>query len=184
MKPSLVFIGLGNPNPSYEHTRHNAGFMAADLLAKEYGQGEWKEQPKFQSLTLEARIVTVPILIVKPLTYMNLSGEAAGKIVDFYKLDASSQIIVCCDDIDIPLGSVRFRTKGSAGTHNGLKSLCDRFGENYPRLRLGIGPKPAGRDLATWVLSNFDAEEEALLLKAIDEVPEIVKKFVMEEERG
>jgi len=184
MKPSLVVIGLGNPGASYERTRHNAGFLAIDALSKECGQGEWKDVAKFQALTQEARIVTVPVLLVKPLTFMNLSGQSIRKIVDFYKLDASKQILVCCDEIDIPLGTYRLKHQGSPGTHNGLKSVAEQFGEAYPRLRIGVGPKPAGADLANWVLSTPSPADWKQLTGVIASLPQAVKEFVMDGRTG
>lgn len=179
MKPALVVIGLGNPGKSYDATRHNAGFHAVDALSKVFGEGDWKHSGKFDADVQEARILTAPILLVKPGTYMNLSGEAAGKIVDFYKLDATQQVLVLCDDVDLPLGTLRLRKTGSAGTHNGLKSLVDRFGEGFARLRIGIGPKPANADLATWVLSAFSSEEIKTLEDAYAKIPDMVREFVV-----
>lgn len=180
MKPSLVLIGLGNPGKQYDKTRHNAGFQAMDVLSDVFGQGEWKESEKYNALIQEARVVAAPVLLVKPLTFMNLSGESARKLVDFYRLDPKTQIIVMCDDIDLPLGTMRFRKKGSAGTHNGIKSVVEQFGEEFPRLRIGIGPKPAAGDLATWVLSAMTAEENSALKKVYEEIAGKVKEYVME----
>ena len=182
VKPSLVIIGLGNPGASYGRTRHNVGFLAVDVLAQAFGEGEWKDRQKFLSLVQEGRIVTAPILLLKPQTYMNLSGEAVRKIVDFYKLDPAKQIIVCCDDIDLPLGTVRLRKSGGPGTHNGLKSVVEQIGENFPRLRIGMGPVPVGNDLATWVLSTLSAGEEEELQAVFRTLPDRVRAFVMDGE--
>ncbi|MBU2214045.1 aminoacyl-tRNA hydrolase [Patescibacteria group bacterium] len=179
MKPSLVIIGLGNPGASYEKTRHNTGFQAADVLAEEFGAGDWKEKTKFNAFVMEGRIVTVPVLIAKPLTYMNRSGEAAKKMIDFYDLDPSKQLLIICDDIDLELGETRLREKGGPGTHNGLKSLVDVFGEDFPRLRFGIGAQPAGEDLSNWVLSAPSKEEAEKIKDAVKTVPELVKEFVL-----
>lgn len=178
MKPSLVIVGLGNPGASYENTRHNAGFLAVDALSAAYGTGAWKQPGKFEAEIQEARVMTAPVLLVKPHTYMNLSGQAAGAILDFYKLH-SSQLLVLCDDIDIPLGTLRLRKTGGPGTHNGLKSLVERFGEDFARLRVGIGPKPDQADLANWVLSAFGKEERRMLDEAIATIPEKVKEFIL-----
>lgn len=179
MKPSLVIVGLGNPGASYDRTRHNAGFRALDVLSEEYGQGPWKPMQKFQSEIQEARIVTVPVLLVKPQTFMNLSGNAVRKIADFYKLDSSAQILVLSDDIDLPLGTLRLRPSGGPGTHNGLRSICEQLGEGFPRLRIGIGAQPPGADLASWVVSVPPPEEAAFLEKSYREIPEKVRAFVM-----
>ena len=180
MKPSLVIVGLGNPGKAYEKTRHNAGFHAIDELAKVYGTGEWKQAPKFAGETCEARIGIAPVLLLKPHTFMNLSGEAVRKVVDFYKLDPAHHLLVVCDDIDLPLGTPRLRKSGSAGTHNGLKSIIEHIGEGFPRLRLGIGPKPEKVDLANWVVSAFSEEERKGMDGLYAVVPEIVKEFVVE----
>ncbi len=182
MKPSLLVIGLGNPGKEYLKTRHNAGFQALDVLSKEFGVGEWSESGKFDAMIQEARLITIPLLLVKPLTFMNLSGISIRKLTDFYKIDPKTAIIVLCDDIDLPLGTTRLRKKGSAGTHNGLKSIIEQFGEEFPRLRIGIGPKQTGADLATWVLSTFSADEAAELADIYAELPAMIKKFVMEQE--
>lgn len=182
MKPSLFIVGLGNPGKEYARTRHNAGFQAMDVLAETYGQGLWKRSEKFDAELQEATVVTVPILLVKPHTYMNLSRQSIRALVDFYKLDPKTQLIVVCDDIDLPLGILRLRQKGSAGTHNGLKSIVETFGEDFPRLRIGIGPKPERVDLAAWVLSVMTEEEQKALRSAYEKIPAIVKGFVIEKE--
>lgn len=181
MKPSLIIVGLGNPGASYEHTRHNAGFRAVDELSGAFGAGDWGSRQKFQSLVQEARVLTAPVLLVKPQTYMNLSGQAVRKIIDFYQLDPKTQLFVISDDVDIALGTVRLRASGGPGTHNGMKSLVEQFGEVFARLRIGIGPLPSGQDLAAWVLSRFSQEEEATLRTVLAGVPEHVRKFVVGE---
>ncbi len=180
MKPALLIVGLGNPGKQYEGTRHNAGFQAIDTLSNLFGQSAWKESGKFHAMVQEARIVSIPVLLVKPLTFMNLSGDSVKKLVTFYKLNAAENILILSDDIDLPLGTLRLKKKGSAGTHNGLKSLVEQFGENFPRLRIGIGNPSKGEDLATWVLSAMTAEEKMALNTAYDEIPEVVTKFMME----
>ena len=149
MKPSLVIIGLGNPGTQYANTRHNAGFRAADLLAESFGaDGVWQDRQKFLAQTCEVNIAEVPVLLVKPQTFMNRSGESIRKIVDFFKIDPARQLLIISDDIDLPLGEVRFRENGGPGTHNGLKSVVEQIGEgerSFNRLLyLGI-PPPAHR---------------------------------------
>ncbi len=180
MKPSLLVIGLGNPGRAYEGTRHNAGFDAVDILGEAFGTGEWVEKAKFQSLAREARVGVAPVLLMKPLTYMNLSGTAIRKAVDYFRLDPAVQILVCCDDIDIPLGTLRLRDAGGPGTHNGLKSIVEQFGEAFPRLRIGIGPRPAEGDLAAWVLSRMPPEERARLEETLAALPDTVRSFVLD----
>ena len=179
MKPSLLIAGLGNPGKAYDRTRHNAGFQALDVLGETFGQGAWKEQQKFSALVQEARVVTVPVLLVKPLLFMNRSGEPLRKMIDFYKLNPAEQLLVLCDDIDIPLGTVRLRKNGGPGTHNGLKSLVEQFGEGFARLRIGIGPNPEAADLATWVLSAPTTEEAAALKKSLAALPAMISEFIL-----
>lgn len=183
MKPSLIIAGLGNPGKQHEHTRHNLGFRAVDVLSEAFGTADEQDKPKFRSLIREGRVVTVPILFVKPQTYMNCSGEALKKIVDFYDLDPSTQLLVICDDVDVSLGETRLRQKGSAGTHNGLKSVVEQFGEDFPRLRIGIGPAPEGADLATWVLSRLSSTENIILQKVLVEAQTTVENLVLGEEK-
>lgn len=180
MKPHLIVIGLGNPGASYARTRHNAGFRAVEKLSEQFGEGKWEEKQKFLCRMQEARIVTVPVLLVQPSTYMNRSVECVRKLVDFYKIDPATQLLVICDDIDVPLGEARLRLKGGPGTHNGLRSIMESFGENYPRLRIGFGPKPENVDLAAWILSASAPEEEVVLQKVIEGIPEKVQAFVLE----
>jgi len=182
MKPSLIVAGLGNPGASYTFTRHNVGFWAVEHLAEQYGEGEWKDKQKFASYILEGRIVTAPILFVKPQTYMNRSGEAIQKLLDFFRLDPNEQLLVICDDVDLPLGDVRLRKKGGPGTHNGLKSIVDVIGEEFPRLRIGLGSQPPDTDLANWVLSAPSKEEEQALRSAVETLPGQLEAFVLGEE--
>lgn len=179
MKPSLIIVGLGNPGQQYERTRHNLGFLALDALAEDLQVGEWKDMQKFDSIGMESRVGTVPTLLLKPTTYMNLSGNAVRKVIEFYKLDPSSQLLVMTDDIDLPLGETRLRMKGGPGTHNGLKSICDIYGEEYARLRLGLGAPQHGEDLATWVLSTPSPDEQKVLQDMITKIPEQVRDFVI-----
>ncbi len=181
MRPSLVIVGLGNPGKNYENTRHNAGFRAIDVLSQAFGEGEWQEKDKFQSYIQEARVVTVPVLLVKPQTYMNLSGDAVHKLVDFYKLNPAEQLLVLCDDIDLPLAELRLRRKGGPGTHNGLKSIVHVLGEDFARLRIGLGDHPKGADLTAWVVSAFSKADAETVDAALQELPALVRNFVLEE---
>lgn len=181
MKPHLVIIGLGNPGREHERTRHNAGFRSVDLLSDLFGEGPWTESQKFLCRMQEARIITVPVLLVQPSTYMNRSGECIRKLTEFYKLNPREQILVLCDDIDLPAGVIRLRMKGGPGTHNGLRSIVVVLGEEFPRLRIGIGgSQPEGEDLAAWVLSVPSEEEQKFIESAIATLPGKVKEFVME----
>jgi PTH1 family peptidyl-tRNA hydrolase len=181
MKPHLVIIGLGNPGKQYERTRHNAGFLALDAVAAALGEGEWEEKPRFGCLQREARVLGAAVLLVKPLTFMNRSGETVRKLVDYYKLDPKHQILVLTDELDIALGEVRLRMKGGPGTHNGLRSIVSQIGEEFPRLRIGIGgSNPKGEELATWVLSIPPPEEQKILHACIATIPERVRAYVLE----
>lgn len=181
MKPALVIIGLGNPGKSYENTRHNTGFAAVDFLEQHFGTGPWKDRPRFRAHVAEGRIRTSPILLMKPQTYMNLSGETVQKVVRFFALRPTDQVLILCDDVDLPCGTVRFREKGSAGTHNGLKSIVEQIGEEFPRMRIGIGPKPEGIDLALWVLHALSKEEQGKIAAAIQKIPAILQEYVTDD---
>ncbi|MDA0376176.1 MAG: aminoacyl-tRNA hydrolase [bacterium] len=179
MKPILVIFGLGNPGAQYERTRHNAGYLAIDTLSEEFGQGDWQDKQKFDAFIQEARVGIAPVLLVKPKTFMNLSGDSVRKLVDFYKLAPDTQVLILSDDIDIPLGELRLRMKGGPGTHNGLKSIVDIYGEDFPRIRIGLGGPPVGQDLSNWVLSTFMTEEMDTLRESFVGLPKMIEGFVL-----
>ena len=179
MKPVLAIFGLGNPGAQYASTRHNAGYLAVDVLCDNFGDGAWTDKPKFLSFVCEARIGVAPVLLLKPKTYMNLSGDAVRKVVEFYKIDPATQVLVLSDDIDIPAGQLRFRQRGGPGTHNGLKSIVDIYGEEFPRIRIGIGPQPLQEDLSNWVLSAFGNEELRIITESLRSLPQMVKEHVL-----
>ena len=158
---SWLIVFLGNPGPRYEFTRHNAGFMAAEAMAKEKNLSINKL--RFKALTAPCTIGDQSVLLMKPQTFMNLSGEAVRQAADFYKI-APEHIIVISDEISLPIGKLRIRTKGSAGGHNGLKNIIAQLGtQDFPRIRIGVGAPPhPDYDMADWVLSSFknqDAED-------------------------
>jgi PTH1 family peptidyl-tRNA hydrolase len=157
-----LIAGLGNPEAKYDGTRHNAGFAALDALAAQWGVAVNKT--KFQGLYGQGEVGGRKVLLLKPLTYMNLSGDAIAPLAAFYKVPAE-HVIVLCDDITQAPGKLRIRPSGSAGGHNGLKSIIARLGgENFPRIRIGVGAKPhPDYDLAAWVLGRFSAEEAKAL---------------------
>lgn len=160
---SFIIAGLGNPGQKYEHTRHNAGFMAADALADKTGVKI--SRLRFQALCGEAMIGSTRALLMKPTTFMNNSGEAIAQAARFYKIPPE-HILVFSDDISLEPGRLRVRAKGSAGGHNGLKSIISLLGsESFPRIKIGVGQKPdTDYDLADWVLGRL-GERESLLLK-------------------
>ncbi len=153
-----LIVGLGNPGLQYEKTRHNAGFMVLDCLAKRLGTEISKY--KFKAKLAEVEISGKRCLVMKPETYMNNSGQAVVEAMNFYKLDAD-HLIVIYDDISLEPGNMRIRRKGSDGGHNGIKSIIQLTGEDkFPRIKIGVGKKPHPKfDLADWVLSHFKSEE-------------------------
>ena len=162
---SWLIVGLGNPGDEYRSTRHNAGFMTIDEIARDIGAQV--DRAKFHALTGEAVIGGGRVLLMKPMTMMNASGVAVGEAAKFYKL-SPDHVLVFSDDITLAPGRLRVRARGSAGGHNGLKSIIEHLGsEDFPRIRLGVGEKPHPEmDLADWVLSNFTAPEKLSLHSA------------------
>ncbi|MBR6528775.1 MAG: aminoacyl-tRNA hydrolase [Firmicutes bacterium] len=155
-----IIVGLGNPGKQYENTRHNMGFLAVDLLAEKYNIDVNKI--KFKALVGEGRIAGQKVLLVKPQTYMNLSGEAVRQAMDFYKIDPE-ELIVIYDDIDIPTGTFRIRKKGSPGTHNGMRNIFQHIQTNdFPRIRVGIGSGKKD-NLAGYVTGGISKSEQELL---------------------
>lgn len=162
-----LIAGLGNPDRKYAGTRHNIGFDVITKLSDKYGISVNKKG--FQSLYGSGFIEGEKVLLMKPMTYMNLSGQAVGEAVRFYKIDEKKELIIVQDDIDLEPGSLRIRIKGSAGGHNGIKSIIHHLGGNeFIRLKLGVGGKPEGRDLADHVLGTFSRETEPLIRKTLD----------------
>ena len=172
-----IFVGLGNPTAEYAATKHNVGFMLADKLAEKISASEWRE--KFNALVAESFFDGEKILIVKPQTFMNLSGEAVGPIMNFYKLSAED-LTVAHDDMDLPLGMIRLRPKGSGGGHHGVESIIQHLGgeKNFPRVRIGVGRPPKNWTVNHHVLSPFTAEDAEKISAAIDElVPAVLCIF-------
>lgn len=173
-----LIVGLGNPGKNYERTRHNIGFMCLDLLAESLGVTIKKI--KFESLIAETTYRGEKLILLKPQTYMNLSGNAVRKAVDYYDLELRD-ILVVYDDIDLDYGSLRLRMKGGAGTHNGMRDIISKLSsEDFPRLRLGIG-SPRG-DLSSYVLSPFNAFErselENLLTRGVRACEDVINKGI------
>lgn len=174
-KPGVDFliVGLGNPGRAYEKTRHNVGFRSIDLLGEKLGAR--LNRAKFSGLTGEASYHGMRLLLLKPQTFMNLSGQAVREAARFYKIEPS-HIIVLFDDISLPPGRLRVRGSGSAGGHNGVKSIISQLGsQDFPRVKLGVGAKPhPDYDLADWVMSTFSAQEEKALASAMERGAEAV----------
>lgn len=153
-----IIAGLGNPGKKYENTRHNVGFAALDHLAQKWGIEV--KRSKYDALTGSGRVDGQSLLLIKPQTFMNLSGQSLLKATEFYKVPAQ-RVLVLFDDISLPPGSLRIRMEGSAGGHNGLKSIITFIGEEFPRVKIGVGDRPRPEyDLADWVLSRFTSEEK------------------------
>lgn len=162
------FVGLGNPGREYETTRHNIGFMAADRMAAEWGFS-WKSASKCKGLVAEGMVRGEKVALLKPQTYMNLSGEAVRGFMDFYKANLADMVLLY-DDMDTPFGQIRLRYQGSAGGHNGIKSIIAHTGtQSFNRIRIGISRPPAGYDIVQYVLAGFRKEE-------VKELPVILEK--------
>lgn len=165
-KNMIIITGLGNPGKQYDKTKHNVGFWVIDKLAKEYNIEVTKF--KHKALIGEGNIAGKKVLLVKPQTYMNLSGESIREIIKFYKVPLE-QFYVIYDDTSLPLSNVRIREKGSAGGHNGIKNIIAHLGTDiFLRIKVGIGEKPNGWDLADYVLAPFSKDEEPLILSGVD----------------
>jgi peptidyl-tRNA hydrolase len=161
-----IIAGLGNPGAEYAHTKHNVGFMLVDALADHLNAPAWKED--FFSSVTEMRIGGEKVFLVKPLTYMNNSGEAIGPMLSYYKME-TDDLTVVHDDMDIPAGMVRIRKKGSSGGHNGIKSILAHVGrEDFARVRIGIGRPPAGWTVINHVLAPFSSEDVPKIREAIN----------------
>lgn len=163
-----VIVGLGNPDKKYENTRHNIGFDVIDALSNKYNIPV--KEKKFKALCGSGVIEGVKVLLVKPQTYMNLSGESIAEVLNFYKLDPETEMMVIYDDISLAPGNIRIRKKGSAGGHNGIKSIIAHAGTQvFPRIKVGVGEKPKGWDLADYVLGHFSDKEREYVNDAVKE---------------
>jgi PTH1 family peptidyl-tRNA hydrolase len=171
-----LIVGLGNPGPRYKGTRHNVGFEVVDELAR-------RRRLTFESSPSEAVVAKwrdAGALIVKPLAFMNLSGQAVGELARYFKVEPADVLIVV-DEVQLPLGRVRVRARGSAGGHNGLKSIEAHLGtDQYPRMRLGVGRGIAERDMADHVLSRFEPDERGVIADTIEKAADAVEAFLSE----
>ena len=170
-----LIVGLGNPGMQYNNTRHNAGFMVVDALADKFAVGQIARS-RFNSVTLDAHIGGEKVLLIKPTSFMNRSGQSVGEALRFFKLDPEDDLLVLVDDIALPVGSIRVRKSGGAGGHNGLSDI-DRIlgGANYPRIRIGVGEVPKLMNQADWVLSKFMSEEMDKVIGSIDKAAKAVE---------
>lgn len=162
-----LIAGLGNPTREYNRTRHNVGFEAIDLLAEL--SGLTVTERKHKALCARGMVKGHRVVLAKPQTFMNLSGDSIREITDYYDI-APDHVIILCDDINLPEGQLRIRKKGSAGGHNGLKSIINRLGtQDFPRIRIGVGEKPPGMDLADYVLGRFPRAQRDLMEQAYED---------------
>lgn len=171
-----LIVGLGNPEPRYDLTYHNIGFAVLDALADGLDAPFLKKECK--ALTAHTYITEEPLILAKPQTYMNLSGEAVSELAARYKLDVSRDVLVVVDDIDLDVGVLRLRTKGSPGTHNGLRNIAALVGPEFMRLRIGIGrPQNAFMDLAAYVLSKIAEPNKTILLQSVGRAVNALKEW-------
>ncbi len=176
---SWLLVCLGNPGDKYEGTRHNVGFMVADEVAER--QGAPIQRLRFKALTNILTIAGEKVLVMEPITYMNLSGEAVRPAADFYRIPPD-HVLVVSDDTALALGRLRIRTKGSAGGHNGLKSIIQHLGtDQFPRLRVGVGEKPhPDYDMADWVLGKFTGEDKKTITAAVKRAADAIECILAE----
>ena len=175
-KLPFLIVGLGNPGAEFSHNRHNVGFMLLDCLADRLGESFSRLESN--SLLTKAKYQDKRLLLAKPQTFMNLSGQAVSRLVKYYKIPLESLLIVY-DDVDLPLESIRIRPNGGAGGHKGVASIIERLGTNeFPRLRLGIGRPPGRKNAAAHVLQNFTKEENVFLEVTLERAVDAVLVFV------
>ena len=174
-----IVVGLGNPGAKYDNTRHNAGFRALEGYCARSGQKI--DRMKFKALAGEGMLGGKRVLFLKPQTFMNLSGEAVGEAARFYKLPPE-RVLVITDDVSLPVGKLRIRKGGSAGGHNGLKSIIQHLGtDQFPRIKVGVGQKPhPDYDMADWVLSKFAGEDLKTITEAIRKAADAVECLIQE----
>ena len=174
-----LVVGLGNPGDKYENTRHNVGFLTVDELAERARVPV--QRLKHRALTNTVELGDARVLLMKPVTYMNLSGEAVGEAARFYKIPAD-HVLVISDDVSLPIGKLRIRKGGSAGGHNGLKNIIQHLGtDQFPRVRVGVGQKPhPDYDLADWVLGKFQGEDKKVMDEAVKRAADAVECILKE----
>jgi len=177
--PTWLVVFLGNPGLQYEGTRHNAGFMTGDALAKSLNAEI--NRSKFKALTAVCKIGSESVMLMKPQTYMNLSGEAVIQAVNFYKIPPE-HVIVVSDEMSLPIGSLRVRMKGSAGGHNGLKNIISHLGgDGFPRIKVGVGEKPhPDSDMVDWVLGKFTGQDRKVMEETISRAADCVECLLAE----
>lgn len=173
----FIIAGLGNPTLRYEGTRHNVGFEVIDTLADKYNIAV--ETRKCRALIGKGIIAGQKVILVKPQTYMNLSGESIGALADYYKIDEENELLVIYDDVSLDVGQLRIRRKGSAGGHNGIKNIIAHLGTDvFPRIKVGVGEKPKGYDLADYVLGHFSGEDREIMKESYRKAADAVEMIL------
>jgi PTH1 family peptidyl-tRNA hydrolase len=173
-----LIVGLGNPGREYEGTRHNAGFMVLDEIARRHTLDFSRGQPDAWTAKLRDESGAALAILAKPSTFMNLSGRAVSGLRGFYKIEIP-EILIIADDVNLPLGRLRARSRGSEGGHNGLRSVAEQLGTlEYPRLRVGVGRGDARRNLADHVLAGFDADEQGDMNRAVERAADAAEVFI------
>lgn len=175
-----IIVGLGNPKKEYENTRHNIGFDVIDRLAEEEHISVLEK--KHKAIIGKGIVAGQKCILAKPQTFMNLSGESVRELIDYYKVDEESELIVISDDISLDVGQLRIRKKGSAGGHNGLKNIIAHLGhDTFCRIKMGVGEKPKDYDLADYVLGHFPKEERAIMDEASKKACDAIRLMITED---
>lgn len=176
----FIIIGLGNPTSQYNGTRHNVGFDVIDMLGDKYNINV--DGRKNKAFVGKGMMEGHKVILVKPQTYMNLSGESVRGLVDFYKVDETSEVLVIYDDVSLDVGQLRIRKKGSAGGHNGIKSIIQHLGtQEFLRIKVGVGEKPKGYDLGDYVLGHFSKGEKELMKQGYERVDKAIQYILGDE---
>ncbi|MCM1121983.1 MAG: aminoacyl-tRNA hydrolase [Eubacterium sp.] len=174
-----IIAGLGNPDRQYQNTRHNIGFDVIDVIASK--NNITVGERKHKALLGKGIVGGQKTVLVKPQTYMNLSGESIREVIDFYKIDEKRELIVISDDVSLDIGQIRIRKKGSAGGHNGLKNIILHLGhDEFQRIKMGVGEKPAGYDLVDYVLGHFTKEEREIMDESVRRAADAVEVMIAE----
>lgn len=174
-----LIVGLGNPGKEYQNTRHNIGFDLIDVIARQ--ENISVTEKKHKALIGKGIIAGRKVILAKPQTYMNLSGESVRSLLDYYKADETEELLVVSDDISLPPGQLRIRKKGSAGGHNGLKNIIAHLGhDSFQRIKMGVGEKPEGYDLADYVLGRFDGTDRKIMDQAALAAADAVRLILTE----
>ena len=178
-----IIVGLGNPKKEYDNTRHNIGFDVIDALAEENRIGITEK--KHKAIIGKGVVAGQKVILVKPQTYMNLSGESVRELIDYYKVDETEELIVISDDISLDVGQLRIRKKGSAGGHNGLKNIILHLGhDTFQRVKMGVGEKPKHFDLADYVLGHFSKEERIVMNDSIKDACKAIEMMINDDVDG